>query len=289
MLCELKQQFDVVSPARSWEGYRLLVLPDAVLLDDGAADKVRGHLARGGAVLSTGWSGASPEKKGFVLSDWGLRLEGEDPFDPAYLLAGPGLSAGMPEMPIALYDRGTAVVPLAGTEVWAEIMAPYFSRHWDGEHGFVYLPPDQAAGRAAVTLHGRVAHVSHPIFTSYFNHGQVPLRQMAAHLLARLLPEPMVKAKGLPSFARVTVTRQPGRRMVHLLSYVPEHRGASIDMIEETIDLREVAVALRTEGAQPSRVYLAPSGQGLPFESANGYTHTTVPVVPGYAMIVFEE
>jgi hypothetical protein len=140
-----------------------------------------------------------------------------------------------------------------------------------------------------VTLHGRVAHVSHPIFTSYFNHGQVPLRQMAAHLLARLLPEPMVKAKGLPSFARVTVTRQPGRRMVHLLSYVPEHRGASIDMIEETIDLREVAVALRTEGAQPSRVYLAPSGQGLPFESANGYTHTTVPVVPGYAMIVFEE
>ncbi len=108
-------------------------------------------------------------------------------------------------------------------------------------------------------------------------------------LVARLLPEPMVKAQGLPSFARVTVTSQPGRRIVHILSYVPERRGASIDMIEEPIELREVAVALRTEGVQPSRVYLAPSGQELPFESVDGYTHTTVPVVPGYAMVVFAE
>ncbi len=109
MLCELKQQFDVVSMARSWEGYRLLILPDLILLDPAAADKVRKHLAQGGAILSTGWSGADPEKKAFVLKEWGVKLEGEDPFDPAFLLVGEALSEGMPDMPITLYDRGTAI------------------------------------------------------------------------------------------------------------------------------------------------------------------------------------
>jgi len=289
ILCELKAQFDVVSYRRSWDGYRLLVLPDLVLLDEPAAAKVRAHLERGGAVLSTGWSGADLGKKGFVLPEWGLRLDGEDPNDPAYLSAGPEVSAGMPRMPIVLYDRGTAVSPLEGTSVLAGIVAPYYNRHWDGEHGFLYLPPDRETGRAAVTMRRSVAHVSHPVFTTYFNHAPVPMRQLVANLLEKLLPHPLVKVTGLPSFARVTMTRQSRRRMVHLLSYVPERRGSSIDMIEEPIEVRDVSVALRNDGPNPARVYLAPSGQEMPCEIAEGYLRTRVPVVPGYALVVFEE
>ncbi|HOM80849.1 MAG TPA: alpha-L-fucosidase [Armatimonadota bacterium] len=288
MLCELKQQFDVVSMARSWEGYRLLILPDLVLLDPAAADKARKHLAQGGAILSTGWSGADPEKKAFVLKEWGVKLEGEDPFDPAFLLVGEALSEGMPDMPITLYDRGTAIAAVGDTEVLATIGAPYFNRHWDGEHHFFYLPPDKPTNRPAVTVSGPVAHISHPLFTSYYNHAQVPMRTLIGHLIARLMPNEMVKTEGMPSFGRVTVTRQPNRRMVHLLSYVPERRGATIDMIEEPVELRDIAVALREDGQAVSRVYLAPTGQDLPFEVAGGYVKTRVPVVPGYAMVVFE-
>lgn len=289
MLCELKQQFDVLSPFCLWEGYRLLILPDSVTLDETAAAKVKAHLDRGGLILSSAWSGMDPERKDFVAKEWGLRFQGEDPFDPAYILAGPQLAQGMPDMPITLYDRGTAIEALQGTEVLATICAPYYNRHWDGEHGFVYLPPDKATGRAAVTLHGQVAHLSHPVFTSYFNHAQVPMRQLVANVLARLLPDPLVKAPRLPSFARVTVTAQTNRRMVHVLSYVPERRGASIDMIEEPIELREVELCLRHEGCAPQRVYLAPTQQELPFEVVEGYARTTIPVVPGHAMVVFEE
>ena len=103
-----------------------------------------------------------------------------------------------------------------------------------------------------------------------------------------LLPEPMVKTSGLPSFGRVTVTAQTGRRMVHLLAYVPERRGTTIDMIEEPIEVRDVSISLRADGLAPQRVYLAPGREPLPFEVKQGYVTVTIPVMSGYAMVVFE-
>jgi hypothetical protein len=289
LLGELKAQFDILTERSLWEGYRLLVLADEVLLDKAAADKVREHLRRGGTVLSTGWSGLDPQKKAFALKEWGVEFEGEDPFDPAYILMGPEVSQNMPDMPITLYERGTAIRPLAKTDVLAWIVAPYYNRHWDGEHGFVYLPPDKATDRAAVTRRGPVAHVSHPVFTTYYRHAPIPMRQLVANLLAKLLPDPLVKAPDLPSFARATVTQQPGRRMVHLLSYVPERRGERMDMIEEPIELRNVHLSLRVDGRPPKQVYLAPTRQKLEFVIAENYVQVTIPVVSGYVMVVFEE
>jgi len=289
ILCELKVQFDVLSEFSSWQGYKLLILPDLVLLDEISANKIRAHLDCGGAILSSGWSGLDPDKKDFIFQEWGVRFEGDDPFDPAYILIGDKLAKNMPEMPLTLYDRGTAIKPLEGSEVLAEICAPYYSRHWDGEHGFVYLPPDKNIKRAAVVIRGSVVHISHPIFTTYYNHAPVPMKQLTANLLKRLLSHPMIKVPGLPSFARVTVTNQPHRRMVHILSYVPERRGASIDMIEEPITLHNVSLEIRVDKHLPKRVYLAPTKQELPFKVEDGYIKTTIPVVLGYAMVVFEE
>jgi hypothetical protein len=191
-------------------------------------------------------------------------------------------------MPITLYQRGTSIEPLPGADVFGEIIAPYYNRHWDGEHGFVYMPPDKPTGRACIVQKGRLVHLSHPLFSSYIIDAQVPVKQLISNLLGRIMPEPLVKAPALPSFARANVTAQPGRRMLHLMSYVPERRGNSVDMIEERIELRDVPVALRADGREVRSVYLAPDKTSLSFEVRDGYTHTTVPKVDGYAMVVFE-
>ncbi|MDH7571380.1 MAG: hypothetical protein QHJ73_17525, partial [Armatimonadota bacterium] len=239
-------------------------------------------------IISTAWSGADPERKGFVLPEWGLCLDGDDPLDPAYLRVGRAWSDGLPDMPVTLYDRGTSITALPGTEVVAEIVAPYFNRHWDGEHGHVYLPPDKPAGRPAVTIRGSVAHASHPLFTSYYQHAQVPMRQLISNLLRRLLPDPMLRTDGLPSFARAMVTAQPARRMVHLLAYVPERRGAATDMIEEPIAISGASVGLRVGDNPPKRVYLAPSEETLLCELDGQYARVAVPPFHGHALIVFE-
>ena len=202
--------------------------------------------------------------------------------------ATPALAGGLPDMPITLYERGTAISAQTGTEVLATIVAPYYSRHWDGEHGFVYLPPDRDTGRPAVTLNGQVAHVSHPLFATYWNSAPVPLRQLVANLLERLLPRPLLRAPGAPSITRLTVTAQPGRRLVHVLSYVAERRGAAVDMIEEPMTVMGLTVELRADGPAPARVYLAPAGSDLDFEIVDGYVRVQLERVDGYALIVFE-
>ena len=131
--------------------------------------------------------------------------------------------------------------------------------------------------------------LTHPLFYTYYRHAPVPLRQLAANLLPSLLPKPLVRTANLPSFARVTVTAQPRRRMVHVLAYVPERRGEQTDMIEEPVELRDVTVELRLGGRQPRRVYLAPHNTSLPFTVVRGYLRVTLPVVPGHAMVVVEE
>ncbi|MEM2702916.1 MAG: beta-galactosidase trimerization domain-containing protein [Candidatus Bathyarchaeia archaeon] len=290
MLCELKMQFDIITPKLNWKKYRLLVLPDLVLLDDEMTMKIKVHLNAGGQILASCWSGLDYRKERFILEDeWGVAFKGDDPYNPAYLLAYPPLTEGLPDMPMDFYSNGVEVEALPETKVLGEIIAPYYSRYWDGEHGYVYNPPAKKTGRPVVTRKEAVAYIARGIFTGYYHHASVPMRQLISNLLQMLLPDPLVRVQGLPSFARVTVTGQTHRRMVHILSYVPERRGSTIDMIEEPIELREVRVSLRLDGRMPKRVYLAPEHKELSFTIKNGYISTVIPLHYGYSMVVFEE
>jgi hypothetical protein len=290
MLCELKMQFDVVTSSINWKKYRLLIMPDVVLMDGETVAKVKAHLDSGGRILASAWSGLDHDRKRFALGDeWGVVFKGVDPYNPAYLFAYQRLAEGLPDMPMDFYSEGVEVEALPGTEVLGEVIAPYYSRHWDGEHGYVYNPPDKRTGRPAVTKRGAVAYISRAVFTGYYNHASVPMRQLVFNLLQMLLPNPMVRVQGLPSFARVTVTSQANRRMVHILSYVPERRGPNVDMIEEPIELRDVQLSLRLDGREPRRVYLAPDLKELPFTVEDGYVNTVIPLHCGYSMVVFEE
>ena len=115
------------------------------------------------------------------------------------------------------------------------------------------------------------------------------MRQIVANLLERLLPEPLIRAPGAPAFSRVTVTSQPGRRMVYVLAYLPEARGAGVNMIEEPIELNDFTVGLRLDGRVPTSVYLAPGKEKLDFTIDESYATVTIPRVRGWAVVVFEE
>lgn len=288
LLCELKYQFDIVTEFADWDHYELLVLPDHIVMDEEFAARIRRHLDKGGAILSSAWSGLDPEGKDFVFPEWGAQYLGADPYDPAFFKPAAEFAADLPDMPITLYQRGTDLTPRPGASVLGEIISPYYNRHWDGEHGFVYLPPDAPTGRACGVLKDRVAHFSHPLFTSYIEDGQVPVKYYVRNVLERIMPRPLVQSN-LPTFARAMVTAQDNRRMLWITSYIPERRG-NVDMIEEPIELREVKVALRADGKQVTKAYLAPSGRDLAIlPTDDGYLHVTVPEVKGWAVVVFEE
>ena len=291
ILCELKQQFDILPEDAAFDPEKLVLLCDDVQLAGKSLELVRLHLKAGGHLISSAWSGLDAEKKEFALPEfWHLSYKGESPHNPAYINLKTGFAEDFPDMPLSLYDNGIQVEALAGAEVVAEIVAPYFNRGWDGEHHIFYIPPDKPTGRPALTMTPSLAHFTHPILSSYHKHAQVPIRQLFEAVLKRLLPRPLLRTSGLPSFARATVTSLPKRRMVHLLSYVPERRGAQIDMIEEPVILKDIKVELRLDNLKPERAYLAPDRKPLDFEiKPNGYAKLTVPEMPGHSLLVFEE
>jgi len=289
MMCELKMQFDNVTTATPWDKYKILILPDEIEITKEIEKRISSHLKRGGVIISTGWSGLDENRSKFVFNDWGVTYKGQDPYDPAYIEFNPEFKEGMPDMPVTLYERGTAIEALPRTKVLATITAPYYNRHWDGIQMFRYLPPDKNTGRPAVTVNGRIAHVSHPIFRTYYTSGALPMRQIIANLINILLPEPLTRVKNAPEYSRVTVTSQPGRRMVYVLAYKPESRGAGVNMIEEPSVLNDYTVSLRLDSHKPRKAYLAPSRRQLDFTVEKGYATVTIPHVEGWSVVVFEE
>ncbi len=287
MLCELKQQFDIVSHIASWDDYDVLVLPDWTPCDKETTARIKKHLDKGGKILTTAWSCLNPETKQYQFAQWGVTYQGDDAFNPAFFTVDPSQIEGLPDMPNNFYCSGVEIKAEPGTTTLAEIVAPYYNRHWNGEHGFVYLPPDKATGRPAATFNGQVGFISHAACTSYFNAGSIPVRQLFGKLLDKLLPNPLVKAPNSPSFARITVTAQPNRRMVHYLAYMPESRGAGVNMIEEPLTAVDQTIKLRQDGQKVKEVYLAPTGEKLDFTIENGYVVTTIPKISGYALVVF--
>lgn len=289
MLCELKMQFDNVTLAAPWDKYKILILPDDVAITEQVAERLRQHLQNGSAIIATGKSGLDETGKKFALDAWGVDYKGVSPFDPAYIECAPEYDAGMPNMPVTLYERGVAVVAWPGAEILAYITAPYYNNEWDGHHGFRYTPPDMTTKQPAVVVNGRVAYATHPVFRTYHTSAALPMRQIIANLLARFMPEPLVLAPGAPAYSRVSVTEQPGRRMVYVMAYLPEARGAGVNMIEEPLELRDYELRLRIDGRVPARAYLAPGREPLELQVDGNYAVTRIPLVKGWAVAVFEE
>ena len=278
MLSELKHQFDVVTLFSDWTRYQVLVIPDDVIFNDEIARRVKAHIAAGKAVISSGNSGLDQGKTHFVLEkEWGVKYIGTNDFDPAYFTVRKGFDRDIPDMPLSLYSSGIDLEALPGTSVGAYLIKPYFNRHWDGERAFNYTPPDKVTGKPALTINGKVAHFSHRIFSAYNSQANVELRTVFNNVLEKFLQKPLFKSENLPSFSRAFVTEQPGRKMVHILSYVPELRGQMTEMIEEGIELHDIKIALRADGRTPKKVYLAPEKTPLKFKLTDGYIHVTIP------------
>jgi hypothetical protein len=289
MLSELKQQFDVVTLASDWSKYKVLIFPDDILFDEETARRVKKHVNEGKAVISTGFSGLDPEKRHFVLEqEWGIKFLGENPFDPAYFTVGENCNEGLPDMPLSLYSNGIEVEASGKTRTEARLVKPYHNRDWDGEYAFYYNPPDKVTEKPALTINGQVAHFSHRIFSGYYDKASVELRTVFSNVLDRFLAKPLVKTKNLPSFSRVFVTEQPKRRMVHLLSYLPEMRGDT-QMIEEPIELDNITLSLCHDDRNFKNIYLAPKKVRLSYTLEGDYVHINVPKSKGYSLLVIEE
>jgi hypothetical protein len=292
MLLEGHHQFDLVDAETDWSSYRVLILPDKAPLDDHLAAKTRAYLRGGGKVIASYRAGMRPDGAGFALDEFGVAYVGPSPFNPDYLWAHAELGAGLPDVEHVIYELGIQTRALSGTVALADTHGPYFNRSWAHFCSHRQTPPDLPAGSRfpAITRNaaGNVIYFANPIFGGYRKQAVLWYKKLFLAALRSLLPDPLVICEA-PSTAQVSVMAQPafGRTVVHLLHYIPERRGLEFDTIEDVIPLYNVPLRFKA-AHQPQRVYLAPSGQALPFGYKGGYVIVTVPEVRGHQIVVAE-
>ncbi len=288
ILSELKYQFDISDGSEDLSKYKVIVLADSTRITKAIKLKIDDHFRRGGIIITSATAGMTEDGSAFALGGGGLVYEGPEPYNPTFIKALPPVADGMPDMPIAVYQRGIALRAGPSGQVLAHLHKPYANhRSWDYEHETMYCPPEKDTNRPAVVRSGQVIHFSFPLFAGYIRDAVVPHRTLLHNTLKLVYPKPMVEVEGFPSFGRVTLTAKGSQRHVHLLSYVPEKRG-SMEMIEEPIVVSDVQVRLRSDGRDVRKVSLAPQGDPLQFTQAGGEVRFVVPRVNGYQLVVVE-
>ena len=290
MLMELKYQFDVCDGTADLRGYRLVILPDFVPVDARLHQKLQAFLKAGGCLISSGEAGLDPGKTAFALSEYSLKYGGPDPFNTLFFKPSHAIARDLPDLWTTIYQTGIVMTSRRGARSLARLALPYFNKWaWNWKHENYYVPPEKMARRPAVAQCGAsIIHIAFPVFGAYFEHAVTAYKYLIRNCIERLMPNPLLQVPDLPSFAQATLTEHDGRRLVHLLAYVPELRGRQYQIIEEPIQLRNVRVGLRIDDAPVRQVYLAPSRQPLEYTLTDGYLWTTVPAVNGYQLVVTE-
>lgn len=284
MLTQLRQQFDIIDRKADFSQYKVLILPDDHAIDQELEARLSTYLKGGGKLILSDRSGLDPEGKRFVLP-LGAQYVSEWKHEDQYMEVADAERHGLQPMIEIAYEKGSAVRTTQGESL---------ARCWESAFDKTYqhfqveqAPPAKPTDYSAIVATTNTVYFATPVFRSYTRYGYVFYRDLLAMALGRLLAAPVVKVQG-PSTLQATVTAQTNRRIVHLVHYIPERRTPELDIVEDVIPLNDVMVSVRMN-ANPKRVYLAPSGQGLRSEYSGGYAKVNVPRVEGHQMVVFEE
>jgi len=290
VLMEGQFTFDVLDLDSDFAAYRLLILPDAVRVDDALAARLRAHLDGGGRLLLTGKSGLDPAGTGFAIdigADWAgtSAMAGGD-----YCLPAPALRADGVNDPLFMYLPSEQVRVTTGTAL-GEVFAPWFDRTPRHFSGHVNAPSrPEPTGFPAAVRHGGILYAAHPVFSCYHKAGAVAMLEMAERLIAHALGRPKMIVTGLPRAGRATLRHSTGRGsyILHLLHATPALRGTlgcqPIQPIQDLVTLTDIAVDLAAD-AMVGSVTLVPEGTALPFQRDNGRLRFTVPRLRGHQMV----
>jgi len=286
MLLEGKLLFDVVDREADFARYRVLILPDAVAVDDELARRLEPFLRAGGKVLATGASGLTPDGGAFALR-LGARWLEANPYRPSYFRPAFGI-AGLPEASYVMYGAGQRVALAEGGIEHGSRENPYFNRDVFTFCSHQHTPSTLSSDGPGMTEGEDGMYFAWNVFEDYAKKGSLHLRESVLYAIDRLLARRTVRVS-LPAQGVVTLQKQPAaRRWVnHLLYASPVRRGEGIEVIEDVIPLRDVSASVVVP-APVTDVYLAPSGEKLPFAQDGDVVRYTVPELTSHAMVVLQ-
>jgi len=286
LLEELAIQFDILDETMDPGPYRLVILPDDFRPTPAFEKKLEKYLESGGSVIACSKAMLSADNK--FPPCFGAEYINENENYPDFILARGVLAKGLePDNEYVIYLQGQRIkAEKSKTLLWAD--APYFPRSGDHFCSHRYTPSARGKPYAAATMNGRLIYFCHPLFRQYRRNAPRWCKTLVSNAIDTLLPGRLVRHNG-PSTMTVNVLEQPKKRRytVHLLSYIPVRKSATIDIIEERTVLTDITLELNMPKPVKKAFLVSsspdqePEKKELPFNSGT----VTVPLIGGYAIV----
>lgn len=286
ILLEGNYLFDVVDMQADLAKYKVVILPDAIVITETMKAKLADFLTTGGKVLATGRSGLSSDGSRFEL-DLGVEWQGVSAFNPTYFRPDfelPSLSTAS----FVIYTKGQDVVATAEGIVLGHKENSYFNRDLFTFCSHQHTPSDLQEAGVGMAEGSDGIYIAWNVFEDYAVKGSLPVKEIVCYAIDRLL-ENKTLVTNLPAQGITTLQAQTAsnRWVNHLLYASPVRRGQGVEVIEDLLPLMNTEVTLPA-AEQVKDVYLAPQNVKLPFSQVDGFVTYTVPLWSCHQMVVLQ-
>lgn len=283
-----------------------VIVAEQPLLEDTTIDALARYVENGGSLLVTGRSGwwdeaGSPRTSPRLHELLGLRVMGTHPSPVHYIRPTERfLDAALPDIPLQCWGAAVAVEPVEATTL-ADLLGPLPAvwrdgvqdeAHWQHYTTMGACPPAPAAIGPAVTMRqlgkGRAFYVAVDPFAAYRHEGHHLARLFIARLMTLVAPAERRRLSAeKPLHVELSLQKQAGRLIAHLLNYTAQKRAGTLAHVEEIVPVRDIILRVQTERC-PQQVILQPDGIALSWGYADGVTIARVPELHTHALVVFE-
>ncbi|MCD9022102.1 alpha-amylase family protein [Cohnella silvisoli] len=285
MLLEGKFLFDVVDLDVDFKAYKVLVLPDQIVISDQLKAKLDDFFNQGGKVLATGKSGLDPTGNEFVIN-LGVKRIMENPYQPDYFRPAFSL-ANLGDSSFIMYAKGQKVALNGGTEIGRR-EDPYFNRDVFTFCSHQHTPSSMNDGGPGMVESDKGIYIAWNLFEDYAVKGSLSLKETAVYALNRLLPDKTLTTN-LPAQGIVTLQEQQaqGRIVNHLLYASPVKRGENVEIIEDILPVYDISVSIIVQD-MAKQVYLAPQMTPIPYQQNGQKIDYVVPKLECHQMVVID-
>ncbi len=285
MLQEAGYQFEFIDSEMGFEGYRLIILPDMIPVDEKLKEKLEKFMKAGGRMILSDESGLDPGTREFAVPEWGISYRGKAYYEPDYIVPEGRVGETLPAVEHVMYQRGSEVEVTQKGKALCMVKRPLFNRTYEHFSSHMHAPSSGETVYPGIVEGENSVYFMHPIFTTYYLYHPGWYKTLFCNTMGILLPDPLIRHNG-PSTLEVHLTKQEDeeRIILHLLHYIPEHRSEYIDTVEDVIPLYDIEVRIRLD-KKPEQVILVPEGEALKYSMEDGYVSVLIPKIEGHRMV----
>ena len=281
ILLEGKYMFTVIDTEADFSNYKVIILPEEVIITPDIQLKLIKYINGGGKLLA---AGSSVIRDKFIL-DFGGEYEGEGEFIPSYVRP---VDNNPNETDYVMYTPYKKIRKTNGAEL-AKAIKPYFNRTAQHFCSHRHSPSSKTPDGTGVICGRCGIYIAWDIFTDYAENGELIAKKLVCDSLDILLcgAKSLVTDLGSQGVATLMEQKHENRLIAHLLYAVPVRRGKSIEVIEDIYPVHNVSLAVKLDAA-PQKVYLAPQNKELEFVYEKGYAKVKVDEIECHQIVVFD-